>query len=174
MQLDVREHFREIVEPAIADYEQAEADLTRTAQTGDETALRRTSLRALRLGGSAALLLHHFADIVARRPAVGFPDFHERVDDVRDWMINNGARDLVLLGDVADALKHAVLTRRLPREVEEVGQVLTAGRGYGNGRYGEGKFGGVDEVWILARSGPRPLRSVLQSVRTAWEAVLFA
>jgi hypothetical protein len=102
------------------------------------------------------------------------PDFHESTADVRRWLAGLGAKDLSLLGDVADALKHAVLTQRLPREVEEAGQVLATGRGYGSGRYGEGKFGGLDEVWILGRSGPRALSAVIGSVRAAWRAVLFA
>jgi hypothetical protein len=95
------------------------------------------------------------------------------VREVREWIVTKGADDLALLGDVADALKHAVLTQWLPREVEEAGQVLAAGRGYGTGRYGEGKYGGVDEVWILGRSGTRSLSAVLQSVRTVWRKELF-
>jgi hypothetical protein len=139
MQLDPREHFREIVEPAIADYQQAEADLSRAALGGDKMEIQRASLRALRLGGVAVLYLHHFADMVARRTPSGLTDFSKRV----------------------------------PREVEEAGQVLIARRGYGRGAFGEGKFGGVDEVWILARSGQRPLTEVLTFVRDVWAKALF-
>lgn len=174
MQLDAREHFREIVGPAIADYVQAEADLTNALQSGDERIIQAARFKALRLGGSAAIFLHHFADIVARRPPPGLPDFGGRVSDVRDWLLANGADDTTLLADAVDALKHAVLTQRLPREVEEAGQVVAVGRGYGTGRYGEGKFGGTDEVWIMARSGRRPLSSVLHAVNAVWEAKLFA
>jgi hypothetical protein len=46
MQLDAREHFIEIVEAAIADYEAAEVELTHAAQPGDERAIRWASLRA--------------------------------------------------------------------------------------------------------------------------------
>ena len=173
MQLDVLDHFREIIEPAIADFEQAEAELTAASQGGDEQQLRGVAFRALRLGGAAALYLHHFADIVAHRPPDHFPAFKGSADDVRAWLLAEGASDLALLTDVADALKHAVLTRRLPREVEEAGQVLTASRGYGVGRFGEGKFGGVDEVWILAKSGQRPLNTLLRSVHRTWERVLL-
>lgn len=172
MQLDAREHYTEIVAAAISEYVEAEAELS-AATEADEDRIQRTRFRALRLGGAAALYLHHFADIVAKRPLEGLPDFESSVTKVREFLHANGANDLVILGDAADALKHAVLTHRLPREVEEAGQVLVVSRGYGVGHYGEGKFGGGEQVWLLARSGQRPLMSVLREVGTVWEGLLF-
>jgi hypothetical protein len=82
---------------------------------------------------------------------------------------SNNVTDVSLLGDVADALKHAILTQRLNmRDISQNDAVLVAGRGYGEGRYGEGKFGGMDQVLILANSGTRCLSSVLQNVIDAW------
>ena len=95
------------------------------------------------------------------------------VAKVRDFLQAKGAVDLTILGDAADSLKHAVLTYPLPRQVEEAGQVLVVGRGYGVGRYGEGKFGGGEQVWILARAGPRPLTLLLRGISAVWEGVLF-
>ncbi|MNY59188.1 hypothetical protein D3C86_1956060 [compost metagenome] len=51
--------------------------------------------------------------------------------------------------------------------------MLVVSRGYGVGRYGEGKFGGAEQVWLLARSGERPLTSVLREVSAVWEGLLF-
>lgn len=174
MQLDAREHFREIVAAAIGEYVEAEAELSAATAAADGDRIQKTRFRALRLGGAAAIYLHHFADIVAKRPSEGLPDFESSVAKVREFLQAKGADDLVILGDAADALKHAVLTYRLPRQVEEAGQVLVVRRGYGVGRYGEGKFGGGEQVWILARSGQRPLTSVLRGVSTVWEGVLFS
>lgn len=174
MQLDAREHFTEIVVAAISEYVEAEAELSAATEAADEDSTQRARFRVLRLGGAAALYLHHFADIVAKRPVEGLPDFESSVTKVREFLQAKGAKDLGILGDAADALKHAVLSHRLPREVEEAGQVLVVSRGYGVGRYGEGKFGGGEQVWLLARSGQRPLTSVLREVSAVWESLLFS
>lgn len=173
MQLDAREHFKEIVEAAISEYVQAEEELSAATETADDGRIQKARLRALRMGGAAAIYLHHFADIVAKRPPQGLPEFKSSVTQVRKFLQAKGAIDLVILGDAADALKHAVLTYRLPREVEEAGQVLVVSREYGVGRYGEGKFSGTEQVWLLARSGKRPLTSVLRNVSAVWEGLLF-
>lgn len=173
MQLDAREHFTKIVVAAISEYVEAEAELSAATDAADEDRIQKARFRALRLGGAAALYLHHFADIVAKRPLKGLPDFESSVTKVRELLQAKGANDLVILGDAADALKHAVLTHRLPREIEEAGQVLVVSRGWGVGRYGEGKFGGGEQVWLLARSGQRSLTSVLREVSAVWEGLLF-
>nr|WP_312990643.1 hypothetical protein [Brevundimonas diminuta] len=61
----------------------------------------------------------------------------------------------------------------MPKEVEEAGQVLVVGREYGVGRYGEGKFGSTEQVWLLARSGQRPFTPVLREVGAVWEGLRF-
>jgi hypothetical protein len=178
MQIDARVHFYAIVVPAIEAYKQAETELMRAiVDKHDEDAQTKARYSALRQGGAAAIFLHHFSDIVARRPPENLPNFEGNVASVRKWLSElssqeHGTNNVALLGDIADALKHAVLTYRLPREVEEAGQVLAVARRYGTGRYGEGKFSGVDEVWVLSRSGKRPLRSILSSVRAVWERAL--
>lgn len=174
MQIDVHDHFEAIVMPAAEAYQQAERDLTQAVVNEvSEPELVRARFAALRQGGAAALYLHHFADIVATRGTPRLPDFKDDVAATRRWLADlsrslSGESDVELLGDVADALKHSVLTRHLPREVEEAGQVLTIARGFGTARFGDGKFGGMDEVWILGRSEPRSLNAILDSVIAVW------
>ena len=69
---------------------------------------------------------------------------------------NRPVADVELCGDVADALKHAVLTQRLDvRQVRESDAVIALSTGYGELAFGEGKLGGV----ILNRPGkPGELR----------------
>ncbi|WP_426018710.1 hypothetical protein [Brevundimonas sp. DWR2-3-1b1] len=122
-QLDAREHFKEIVAAGVGEYVEAEAELTAATQAADEDRIQKARFRALRLGGAAAIYLHHFADIVAKRPSKGLPDFESSVAKVREFLQAKGAVDLTILGDAADSLQHAVLTYRLPRQVEEAGQV---------------------------------------------------
>jgi hypothetical protein len=77
--------------------------------------------------------------------------------------------DVELCGDVADALKHAILTRNVDvRQIRENDAVLALGNAYGELSYGEGKYGGTQQVLVLANSGTRALSSVLQNVIDAW------
>lgn len=177
MRIDAIPHFENIVLPAIRAYFDAEVDLTRTFEGAAADAQAAAGYAALRQGGAAVFYLHHFVDIIAHRPAPMLPDFHGSARAARDWLAqfsgeHLGHSDVGLLTDICDALKHSVLTHNLPREVEEADQVLAVARGYGVGRFGEGKYGGGEEVWVLARSEPRPLGAILTSVSKAWSLAL--
>jgi hypothetical protein len=77
--------------------------------------------------------------------------------------------DVELCGDVADALKHAILTRNVDvRQIRENDAVLALSTGYGELSFGEGKYGGIQQVTVLANAGTRALSSVLQNVIDAW------
>lgn len=171
MQFEASIHFHEVVCPAIDEYFAAEDALTAAAVSGD--GLDAAKYKALRLGAAAAIFLHHFSDVIAHRPPGNLPDFEGDVGGVRAWLAGYGTNEVGILRDTADALKHAVLDPNRQRDVQHSGLVLTTQRGYGMGRFGEGKYGGVDEVWILANSGMRPLTAVLRSVRDAWHAALM-
>lgn len=177
MQLGWELHFIEIVIPAWQAYLRSEDQLTRTMMEGGN--VERARYDALREGGAAAFYLHHFADIVAAERAEFLPHDVESLGQVQQWVASNcrmlrseaPSNDVSLLGDVVDALKHAHLTRRLnEREVAARDAVVVIGSGMGELGYGEGKYGGVDQVLILANSGTRPLSSILQNVIDAWRA----
>lgn len=177
MQLPWYEHFHEIVIPAWQAYLAAEQRLTDALGAENDVLIERARYDVLREGGAAAFYVHHFGEVILRARPDWLP--REVTDPIcmMKWladactMLRSGDKvaDVTLLRDVADALKHAILTRRLrERDVAENDAVIVIGRGFGELRYGEGKFGGVDEVWILAKSGPRVLSSVLQNVIDAW------
>jgi hypothetical protein len=177
MQLEWDEHFSEIVIPTWQEYLGAEHELTATARAPDEAASKRATYTALRKGASAVLILHHFADVIARARPHFIPAAAHGVGPVQEWLTgyctslrtNKQVADVSLLGDVADALKHAVLTRRLDiREVASNDAVLVVATGFAELPYGEGKFGGADQVIVRASSGPRALSAVLQNVIDAW------
>ena len=78
-------------------------------------------------------------------------------------------RDVELCRDVADALKHAILTINVDaRQIRENDAVIALSRGHGEPGFGEGKYGGTQQVIVLAISGTRALSSVLQNVIDAW------
>lgn len=57
-----------------------------------------------------------------------------------------------IIRDVAKANKHAILTIGQPL-VKRSDQSLTKSKDYGLGRYGEGRFGGVDQVVVQLGTG---------------------
>jgi hypothetical protein len=177
VQLPWDEHLYEIVIPAWQAYLTAEHRLTDAIHSENEGATKRAGYDALREGGAATIYLHHFAEIVMRAR----PDWlQEDIGSARElWRWVSGhctmlrtdrhVADVELCGDVADALKHAILTRNVDvRQIRENDAVLALGTGYGELSYGEGKSGGMQQVIILANSGTRALSSVLQNVIDAW------
>lgn len=177
MQLPWDEHFEKIVVPAWQAYLNAESRLTDAVLAEVQVRIEYARYEALREGGAASFYLHHYAEIVLRARPAWLPDEITKARGVRDWlsrlctMLRSGRSvdDVALLGDVADALKHAVLTLRLEeRDVAENDAVIVVGTGYGELACDEGKFGGIDQVLIKAKSGTRALSSVLQNVIDAW------
>jgi len=155
MQLPWDEHFYEIVVPAWQTYLQAERNLSEAAKTKDDSKIARAVYDALREGGAASFYVHHFADVVMRARPSWVPNSVQTLAALRRWVANHCKTlrtetlcdDVSLLGDVADALKHAILTHRIAtREVAANDAVLVAKSIYGKGRYGEGKFGGIQVV----------------------------
>lgn len=177
MQLGWDDHFTEIVIPAWQAYLVAESELTKACDLKDAQAIAKAGFRALREGGAATFFLSHYADIIAHERPHQLPDGVGDLPSVRKWVASNcrmlrGERpvdDVALLADVCDALKHSELLYRLEtRKVSAKEAVLVLQTGFGKLNYGEGKFGGADQVVILANTGTRALSSVLQNVIDAW------
>jgi hypothetical protein len=181
VQLPWDEHFHEIVIPAWQAYLRSETRLTAAANARDDGALKRAGYEALREGGAATIYLHHFAEIVMRAQPAWARGKTRSLRDLRRWvsehctMLRNDNRpvaDVELCGDVADALKHAILTQRLDvRQVRENDAVIALSTGYGELAFGEGKLGGVVQVIVVANTGVRALSSVCQNVVDAWRRV---
>lgn len=177
MQLPWDEHFIEIVVPAWQEYLASEAQLTEAITANAAARAASARYNALRQGGSASFYVHHFAEIVLRARPHWLPNNIKGTTRLRNWLAQhctmlrptNPVADVSLLKDVAEALKHSILTQQLDmRDVSANDAVLIAQSGYGQLAYGEGKYGGIDQVLILANSGTRALSSVLQNVIDAW------
>jgi hypothetical protein len=76
--------------------------------------------------------------------------------------------DVGLLRDVADAFKHHKPDGANSRVAIST-DVTPIGSGYGMMRYGEGKYGGAEQVVITTRGGDK---RVLQNVFDAWMPLL--
>ena len=180
MQLPWDEHFYEIVIPAWQAYLTAEQRLTEAVHSGNEEVSRRAGYDALREGGAATIYVHHFAEVAMRARPGWIPVNICSARELWPWVgghctmlrTDRSVADVELCGDVADALKHAILTRNLDaRQIRDNDAVLALGTGYGELNYGEGKYGGTQQVLVLANSGTRALSSVLQNVIDAWRRV---
>jgi hypothetical protein len=80
--------------------------------------------------------------------------------------------DVALLRDVADAFKHHKLDRP-NATVAGAEAIIMTGTGWGKLRYGEGKWGGTEQVIVERKSGDqRALSSVLQNGHDAWLTLL--
>jgi hypothetical protein len=182
MQLPWDEHFYEIVIPAWQSYLIAEGRLTDAITAHNEEASSRAGYDALREGGAATIYLHHFAEVVMRARPGWLPAGIGSARDLWRWVsahctmlrTDRHVADVELCGDVADALKHAILTRNVDvRQIRENDAVLALGTGYGELSNGEGKYGGTQQVLVLANSGTRALSSVLQArrdIELVWRA----
>jgi hypothetical protein len=177
MQLPWDEHFLEIVIPAWQAYRISEQRLTEAVVAKDESLAAKARYNALREGGASSFYVHHFGEVVLRAQPDWLPSDLKSPVDVMRWLssyctmlrTDRKIDDVALLGDVADALKHAILSRRLEaRQVAANDAVLVVSSGYGELNYGEGKWGGGDQVLVRARSETRALSSILQNVVDAW------
>jgi hypothetical protein len=80
--------------------------------------------------------------------------------------------DVALLRDVADAFKHQKLDRP-SATVDGAHAIITTGTGWGKLRWGEGKWGGAEQVIVERKNGDqRALSSVMQNVFDAWLTLL--
>jgi hypothetical protein len=173
----ILDHIADTVRPVLRKYMAAERTLTDALDSNDAAAIA-AARQDVRLAGRQAVdLLHHladfvlkeptprlsFADISAVRAAVGAQCVYARGADPID--------DLGLLRDVADAFKHHRPDRKSQVDVSTA--VTPIGSGFGMMRYGEGKFGGAEQIVITTVTGDkRALSSVLQNVFDAWMTLL--
>lgn len=179
MNLGSEMHFREIIIPAWQSYLRSERRLTDAHKDAGDA--NRAGFDALRKGGAASLYLHHFSDIVLHERPSFLPEDAKNIRSVRNWVSGKctmlrsefACRDVKILADVADALKHSHLTHSPnDREVSDRNAVLAIGSDWGEMALGEGKYGGDYQVLILTKSGKRALSSVLQNVVDAWRRAM--
>jgi len=180
MQLDWDDHFREIVVPAWQSYRASERRLSEAAASKDPQLIDHARFETLREAGAACFYLHHFADIALRARPGWLPQHVTKVQPLLDWVAKKCTYlrsdklcdDVNLLRDVAESLKHAILTRHLhDRQVSANDAVLLVATGFGELPFGEGKYGGTLQTVILTNDGPRALSAVLQNVVDAWRRV---
>ncbi len=129
-------------------------------------------------GRTASIELHQFTGrVLASAPRWSRGS---KIDQIRDWLRTGFVRrvngqpvdDLAILHDVADAFKHAQLTRKA-WFLETDRAVIRTATGFGRLSCGEGKFGGAEQVIVELLDGrQRALSLILWTVRDAWAAAM--
>ncbi|MDI1345554.1 MAG: hypothetical protein PSV22_15840 [Pseudolabrys sp.] len=144
----------------------------------DSDAIGHARQSAMLAARQAVDVLHHLADFVLKEPSpqLAFSD----IDSTRSAVaakcvyLRTGRRvlDIELLRDIADAFKHH-RPDRSSATVRVSTDVVPIGTGWGQMRWGEGKFGGVEQVVVTTIDGDkRALSSILQNVFDAWMTLL--
>jgi hypothetical protein len=172
------DHLNSIVRPSLRNFTAADRAFVaaQTAAAGLEEARQAVMLAARQ----AAVELHHFSDFVLNNPAppIAFPDLGAVRAAVQSHLIflrepkAPYVDDVALLRDVANAFKHHKLDRP-NATVDGVDAIIMTGTGWGKLRWGEGKWGGAEQVIVERKSGDqRALSSVMQNVFDAWLTLL--
>ena len=139
---------------------------------------------ALAAGMNVAIPSYHLADVVLEERAnwpAWIPKTVTKISPLREaierqWCrmlrCNNPIDDLTLLGAVVDAYKHAELNNKKRPVTSNRATVVTA-TGFGELAYGEGNYGGIDQVIVrINDGGSRALSSMLQNVIDMWRTAL--
>jgi hypothetical protein len=173
----VLDHISTVVRPALRKYLEAERALTETLEKRPCAAA--TARQDVMLAARQATdVLHHLSDFMLKEPSPGL--IFAKIEDVRGAVsakcvfLRSGKSvgDVALLRDVADAFKHH-RPDRASATVRVSTDVVPVGSGWGEMHFGEGKYGGAEQVIVTTTDGnKRALSSVLQNVFDAWMSLL--
>jgi hypothetical protein len=175
----ILDHLNGIIRTALRTYLATERELDIANEAGDPAAIREVKGRVKLAARQAVDLLHHFADFVFKEPDPALPAFKNPGDArnaIRPLCVftrtTTAVDDVSLLMDVADAFKHHRPDR--PSATVDVSFAITTSfGGYGELRYGEGKYGGAEQTIVTRKTGERrALSSILQNVFDAWMTYL--
>jgi hypothetical protein len=175
----ILDHLSRVVRPALKEHIGAEAELTAAHRAGELANIEAAQHRVIRTARIAAIELHQFGDVVWKEPCPSLPPFAD-LAEVRS-AVSSRCRflrtagtvdDVRLLMDVADAFKHHKPDRR-SISVASANAVVALASGWGELRFGEGKYGGTEQMIVTRTDGAkRALSSVLQNVFYAWTDLL--
>jgi hypothetical protein len=169
----INEQFEAVVLPALAEYWAAETALTAALNEGDAAAISAARQLAMRRARAAANELHHFADFAAAKNSLKLDLMRSAVAAHCTFLRStNKVADIALLRATADAFKHNHLNRANAM-VTGSDAIIASATGYSMLYYGEGKYGGAEQVIVTAKDNTqRALSSILQNAADAWRRYL--
>lgn len=169
--MTTNDHFERVVLPALREYVEAERALTAATNVGDTVSIEAAREAVMRRARTAAIELHQTADVEANQSTPPTPvesiraAVQQHCTFLRDSVT---VADIDLLRDVAEAFKHHTLDRKSAR-VTGADAMIASATGYSVLYFGEGKYGGAEQVIVTRKDGEqRALSSVLQNTADAW------
>jgi hypothetical protein len=176
----ILDHIAAVVRPALRKYLAAENALTNALESKGANAGATARQDVMLAARQAVDVLHHLSDFVLKEPSQPTLIF-AKIADVRSAVdakcvflrTTKPVADVGLLHDVADAFKHHRPDRSSATVLVST-DIVPIGSGWGQMRYGEGKYGGTEQVIITTKGGgdKRALSSVLQNIFDAWMTLL--
>ena len=174
----ILEQIDGVVRPALRKYLMAERALTEAVLSHDAVAIDAARQDVTLAARQAVVELHHLTDFVLKEPSASlhFADIAGIRSAVEAECVflrtGNPVADVSFLRDIADAFKHH-RPDRASATVASSADIVPLSLGFGEGRFGEGKYGGVEQFMVTKKDGDRrALSSVLQNVFDAWMTLL--
>ncbi len=174
--LSITVHWERLVLPSIRGFIEHE-DLLHAVAAGDDAGLTRdVSYETLRVGMVGAIFLYHFAEVALERGALAAVTSRAGARQ----LISNAAvaangdprpDDHKVLGEVADAIKHAELNSPSILHVPKKGRAIEISQSAPS-IFSEGQPAGIPQVVITTRTGTRSLRALFENVGRGWNAIL--
>lgn len=177
--LAVDVHWERLVLPSVRGFNDSE-DLLQHIIAGDNAKLARdVSYETLRLGMVGAIFLYHFAEVALERKALATIKPPPADKAAARHLISNATvaangdsrpDDHKILGEVADAVKHAELTSAAILHVPKRNRVIEIS--HAGSSISEGLPAGVPQVLIVTHGGTRSLRALMENVCRGWTNLL--
>lgn len=176
--LTIETHWQWLVLPTVREFLAAEDRLSGTLGVQDADVARHAAYESLRQGMASAIFLYHFAEVVMERKALTPQpaNRHEARATISGVVVgaNGDSRpdDHKILGEVADAIKHAELTSPGIVHVAKTGRVIEISHDAPTIYPDEGKVSGVPQIVISTAAGSRSLRAIISNIGRGWTALL--
>ncbi|GAB1584073.1 hypothetical protein [Phyllobacterium phragmitis] len=171
--LALNTHWQRLVLTSVREFIQREVVLIDLYNGLNADATQDASYETLRTAMTAALFLHHFAEVAFARGALAHiqaKNKHALFSAVGGWPIaadgTNRPDDVKILGEVADAIKHGVLTANHIIHVSKHGRVIEIS--HAKPLFGEGRQDGSPQVAISTTAGVRSFRAIVENVCRGW------
>ena len=184
MILDCKTHFKKIILASLDEFLDVEKKYVQLQNNrGALEEIEKVKFEVIRRARSAAIELHHFSELVlATQPNLildtsdtqSLNTLKSKLKVLHCQMKpqSNSIQEIDLLCDVADAFKHFEL-RKDDRTIKNSDDVQLIYIAWGNGVYGEGYYGGFNQVIVKSRSfSVRVLSSVLKKIAQTWCSIL--
>jgi hypothetical protein len=184
---EIESKFEDIVVRSWRNYLKAEATLSRAHEASDANLINEARKEVVLSARTACIEVHQFSDTVKAQvanPPPWLPEGVKSLVEIREAVSRHcrmlrqdePCADVDVLHDIADAFKHAILTQ--PRKgrdhwVKTSKCSVVIASGFGELAFGEGKFGGTEQLIVRLETGKsRALSSVLQNVIDAWRTFM--